>query len=108
ACRGNVQGDVEVRHVGGSAGAEEPVRLDDGRVLAHQHFGVKSCTELRGVVWLVEHNRQRIEHEAVLEAVVQPPDDSGAASAPISGKSSPTPPTSGATRWPPTTNAVTL
>ena len=72
---GDVQGDVEVRYVRRGPEAEEPGGLDDAGVLAHQHLGVKPGAELRGVVRLVEHQRQRVQSEGVLLPVVQPADD---------------------------------
>src|SRR2546428_592221 len=60
----------------------ESVRLDQRRVLAQQQLGVEPSAELRRVVRLVEHERQRVEHEAILQAVVQPPHDRRVADAP--------------------------
>src|SRR3989442_3837476 len=53
----------------------EASRLNHRRVLPHQELRVEPRAELRGVVGLVEHDREGVEHEAVLQSIVQPPDD---------------------------------
>src|SRR3989449_9247331 len=55
---------------------------DQRCALAKQQLAVEPGAELRRVVRLVEHSRQRVEHEAVLEPIVQPPDDRRVAAAP--------------------------